>query len=53
MRYVSLLAAVFILVSFAGCALANDTPRHTADEVIMVAKGFSSLCLVQTGEECS
>jgi len=52
MKYVSLLIAAFLLLSFAGCALANSAPRHTADEVITVAKGFSSLCQVQTGESC-
>ena len=44
MKYVSLLVAVFLLLSFGGCALANDTPRHTSDEVITIAKGFSSQC---------
>jgi hypothetical protein len=44
MKYVSLLAAVFLLLSFAGCALTNNAPRHTADEVTAVAKGFSSQC---------
>ncbi len=44
MKYVSLLLGVFLLFSFAGCAVANDTPRHTADEVTTIAKGFSSQC---------
>jgi hypothetical protein len=44
MKYFSLLIAVFLLLSFAGCALANDTPRHTADEVTTVVRGFSSQC---------
>jgi hypothetical protein len=52
MKYVSLLVAVFLLLLFGGCALANDMPRHTADEVTMIAKSFSSLCRVQTGEIC-
>ncbi len=44
MKYVSLLVAAFLLLSFGGCALANDAPRHTADEVTTIAKGFSSQC---------
>jgi hypothetical protein len=52
MKYVSLLLAVFLLLSFTGCALANNAPRHTADEVTAIAKGFNSQCLVQTGESC-
>jgi len=53
MKYFSLLVAVFLLLSFAGCALANNAPRHTADEVTTIAKSFSAVCMVQTGESCS
>jgi len=52
MKYIYLLAIVAILFSSGGCALTNDTPRHTADEVITIAKSFSSQCRVQVGEEC-
>jgi hypothetical protein len=44
MKYVSLLVAIFLLLSFGGCAVTNGTPRHTADEVITIAKSFSSQC---------
>jgi hypothetical protein len=50
MKYVGLLLAVFLVLSFGGCALVNDVPRHTADEVTTIAKGFNSQCRVQTGE---
>jgi hypothetical protein len=51
MKYVSLLVAVFLLLSFGGCALANDTPRHTADEVTTIVKSFSSMCRVQVASK--
>jgi hypothetical protein len=44
MKYISLLVAVFLLVSFGGCALINSAPRHTADEVAAIAKSFSPTC---------
>ena len=47
MKYIYLLAIIAILISSAGCALINDTPSHTADEVINIAKGFSRDCYIQ------
>jgi hypothetical protein len=44
MKYVSLLVAIFLLLSFGACAPTNDIPRHTADEVTTIAKDFSSQC---------
>jgi hypothetical protein len=44
MKYISLLAAVFIFLSFGGCTLINSAPRHTADEVAAIAKSFSPTC---------
>ncbi len=52
MKYIYLLAIIAILLSSGGCALTNDTPSHTADEVITIAKSFSTQCRVQTGEIC-
>lgn len=49
MRYVFLLAMVAVLLLAGGCALINDVPRHTADELITIAKSFSSECRVQIG----
>jgi hypothetical protein len=44
MKYISLLAAIFLLVSFGGCTLINSAPRHSADEVAAIAKIFSPTC---------
>jgi len=44
MKYISLLAAIFLLVSFGGCTLINSAPRHTADEVAAIARSFSPIC---------
>lgn len=46
-----MLAAIAIVLSSAGCALINDTPRHTANEVIDIARGFSSQCKLLVGTE--
>jgi len=51
MKYIYLLAIIAILISSGGCALINDTPRHTADEVTTIAQSFGSQCRVQIGEE--
>jgi hypothetical protein len=53
MKYISLLVAIFILLSFGGCTLVNDTPSHTADEVITIAKSFSPQCRLQLPAEPS
>jgi hypothetical protein len=44
MKYISLLVAILLLVSFGGCTLINSAPRHTADEVAAIAKSFSFNC---------
>jgi hypothetical protein len=44
MKYISLLVAVFLLVSFGGCTLVNSAPRHTAEEVASIGKSFSPMC---------
>jgi hypothetical protein len=44
MKYVSLLVAIFLLLSFGACARMNNSPCHTADEVIIIAKSFNSQC---------
>jgi len=44
MKYISLLVAILLLVSFGGCTLINSAPRHTADEVASIAKSFSPAC---------
>ena len=41
MKYMCLLAAISILPLFGACALINDAPRHTADEVATIAKSFT------------
>jgi len=52
MKYLcQLLVAALLLSLYAGCAFLNDVPRHTADEVITIAKSFSSDCRVQVGTE--
>ena len=51
MKYIYMLAVIAIVLSSAGCALINDTPRHKANEVIGIAKGFSSQCRLQVGTE--
>jgi hypothetical protein len=52
MKYVYRLAIVAILFLSLGCAQMDNTPRHTADEVILIVKNFSAQCRVQTGEIC-
>lgn len=44
MKYVSLLIAVLLLVSFGGCTFVSSVPRHSADEVTTIAKSFSPKC---------
>jgi len=44
MKYICLLAAIFIFLSFGGCTLINSAPRHTADEVADIARTFSPTC---------
>jgi len=51
MKYICQLAIVVLLLSCGGCVLINDTPRHTADEVIMIAKSFSPQCRVQVAQQ--
>jgi hypothetical protein len=46
MKYMCLLAVISILPLFGACALTNDVPRHTADEVTTIAKSFSPDCRV-------
>ncbi len=50
MKYLcQLLMAAVLLLFCGGCALINDQPRHTADEVATIAKSFSPDCRVQVG----
>ena len=51
MKYIYLLAIIAILLSSGGCALINDTPRHTVDEVVTIAKSFSSQCRLEIASE--
>ena len=51
MKYIHVLTIMAILLSSGGCALINDTPRHTAEEVIMIAKSFDSQCQLQVNAE--
>jgi len=54
MKSIYLLAVTAILLSFGGCAPINDTPRHTADEMITIARSFDNYqCRLQVGENCS
>jgi hypothetical protein len=52
MKNIYKLGIIVILLLSVGCAQMDNTPRHTADEVIMIAKSFSAQCRVQTGEIC-
>ncbi len=49
MKYIYLLVMTTVLLLQGGCTLINDVPRHTADELITIAKSFSSECRVQIG----
>jgi len=51
MKYICQIAIVVILLLSVGCAQMNNAPRHTAEEVIMVAKSFSSQCRVEVASE--
>ncbi|MCX6008795.1 MAG: hypothetical protein NTW48_01930 [Chloroflexi bacterium] len=51
MKYICQLAITAILLSSGACAQMNNAPRHTADEVIMIAKSFSPQCQVQVASE--
>jgi hypothetical protein len=44
MKYISLLVAVFLLVSFGGCTFISSNPHHTESEVAAIANSFSPLC---------
>jgi hypothetical protein len=44
MKYISLLIAVLLLVSFGGCTLINSAPKHTANDVATIARNFSPTC---------
>jgi len=50
-KYIYALAIMAILLSAGGCALASDTPRHTAEEVTTIARSFNTQCRVQVGIE--
>jgi hypothetical protein len=45
MKYISLVAAIFFIVSLGGCTLISSAPRHTTDEVTAIAKTFSPTCM--------
>ncbi len=51
MKYICQLAIIAILLSSGACAQMNNAPRHTADEVIMIAKSFSPQCQVKVASE--
>ncbi len=44
MKYVALLIAALLIVSFTGCTLVSSAPRHSANEVAAIAKSFSPKC---------
>jgi hypothetical protein len=44
MKYISLLATIFIFLAFGGCTLVNSAPRHSADEIAAIAESFSPTC---------
>ncbi len=50
MRYIFLLAIIAaLLVTFGGCTLTKDVPRHSADEVTTIAQNFTPRCGVIPG----
>ena len=51
MKYIFQLTIIVILLLSVGCAQMDNAPRHTADEVIMIAESFSPMCRVQVGSE--
>ncbi|MFC2050509.1 hypothetical protein ACFLTN_04985 [Chloroflexota bacterium] len=51
MKNIYKLAIIAILFLSLGCAQMNNTPRHTADEVIMIANSFSAQCRVEVASE--
>jgi len=51
MKYVCQIAIIAVLLLSVGCAQMNNAPRHTADEVIMIAESFSPMCRVEVGSE--
>jgi hypothetical protein len=53
MKYICLLALTVSLLLFGACAPVNNVPRHTADEVITIAKSFSSDCKVPAAPDQS
>jgi len=54
MKYIYALAIMAILLSTGACALTNNAPRHTAEEVTTIARSFNTECRVVVGvaEEC-
>jgi len=47
MKHMVFLALIIPLLLFGACAPINNAPRHTADEVIIIAKSFSPQCQVK------
>jgi|GEM_PF-3415116 hypothetical protein len=48
---VALITLTSVVLCFTACSLAKDTPRHSADQVISIAKAFSPDCKLQVGEQ--
>jgi hypothetical protein len=44
MKYISLLIAIVMLLSFGGCTLLSSAPRHSAEEVAALAQSFNPTC---------
>ena len=44
MKYVSLMVAIVMLLSFGGCTLLSSAPRHSAEQVNAIAQNFDPTC---------
>lgn len=50
-RLLAVAAIAMLLLPYIACGLIKDVPRHTAEEVIAIAKAFSPDCKLQVGEQ--
>ena len=51
MKYISLLVAIVMLLSFGGCTLLSSAPHHSAEEVAAIAQSFNPTCHVLIPED--
>ncbi len=52
LAWLAVLAVIIaLLLSYTACDMTKDVPRHSAEEVVSIAKAFSPNCKLQVGEQ--